>query len=346
MQHSVRNIIGGAVLALGVALLPQQGFAAEQSIAEIAINTDDLSTLVSLVSAAGLVETLDTGGPFTVFAPTNEAFAQLPEEVVNVVVGNPDILTAILTYHVVGDKLLATDVLSVSSIGTLQGESLSVSLQNGDAFVDDSQIIATDIKANNGVVHLIDTVLVPQAAVEAIAAALTHDEPTSGDSASIVGIASATDDLSTLVSLVSSAGLAETLDTGGPFTVFAPTNSAFGKLPERAVNIIVSNPDILSSVLTYHVVGDELFAEDVLAQRRIDTLQGESLMVRTFAGEPYVNFSKIVATDIEASNGVVHLIDNVLVPREARIAILRAAVAEYRASIHSRAGARTYMRSH
>lgn len=338
MKHSLQSTVAGTVLAFTAVMLPLQSFASDhQSIAGIASETDDLSTLVSLVSAAGLVETLDTGGPFTVFAPTNDAFAALPEEVVEVIVANPDILTAILTYHVVGDELFATDVLAQTSITTLQGESLGVSIENGDAFVDASQIIATDIEASNGVVHLIDAVLVPDAAAEAIAEALAEDEEESAtDPASIVGIAAATDDLSTLVSLVSAAGLVETLDAGGPFTVFAPTNAAFAKLPERVVDIVVNNPDILTSILTYHVVGDELFADDVLAERRIATLQGESLMVRTLGGNAYVDRSQIVATDIEASNGVVHVIDSVLIPREARIAILRAAIAEYRSAIQSR----------
>ncbi len=147
----------------------------------------------------------------------------------------------------------------------------------------------------------------------------------------ITDLAIATEDLSTLTELVVAADLADTLASEGPFTVFAPTNDAFGKLPSRAVDIIVSNPDILTSILLYHVVADDLVAADVLAQRSIETVQGESVRVRTIGERAFVDFSQIIATDIDAENGTVHLIDRVLLPREAKRSIIRAYIKQLRA---------------
>ena len=136
----------------------------QSDIVDTAVAAGSFETLVAAVQAAGLVETLKGPGPFTVFAPTDEAFAALPDGTVETLLmpENIDQLVAILTYHVVADELLAADVLSRSTIETVQGQSLDVSLVEGAPFVDASGIVQTDIQASNGVIHVIDSVLLPE----------------------------------------------------------------------------------------------------------------------------------------------------------------------------------------
>jgi len=129
-------------------------------IVDTAIAAGSFNTLVAAVKAAGLVDTLKSPGPFTVFAPTDDAFAKLPEGTVEALLKDKEKLTAILTYHVVPGKLMAADVVSKSSLKTVQGQSLRVSTADG-AKVNNANIIKTDIVASNGVIHVIDTVVLP-----------------------------------------------------------------------------------------------------------------------------------------------------------------------------------------
>lgn len=139
----------------------------------------------------------------------------------------------------------------------------------------------------------------------------------------IVDIAVGNEDFSTLVELVVAEDLVETLASDGPFTVFAPTNDAFAALPAFVSAALERNPELVSEVLLYHVVSGELLAEDVLSTNRLTTVQGEELRVRTVAGKPYVQASQIVATDIVARNGVIHVIDRVLLPNSVYASVIR-----------------------
>lgn len=132
-----------------------------KDIVDTAVAAGSFNTLVTAVKAAGLVDTLKSPGPFTVFAPTDEAFAKLPAGTVEALLKDKEKLTAILTYHVVPGKLMASDVVSKSSLKTVQGQSLKVSASEG-AKVNDANIVKTDIVASNGVIHVIDTVVLPQ----------------------------------------------------------------------------------------------------------------------------------------------------------------------------------------
>ena len=133
------------------------------SIVELAAGNDDLSTLVAAVKAAGLVGVLSGDGPYTVFAPTNAAFAKLPEGTVESLLKpeNKDQLTAILTYHVVSGKVKAADVVKLDSAKTVEGSSVTITATDAGVKVDAANVIMTDIAASNGVVHVIDSVLMP-----------------------------------------------------------------------------------------------------------------------------------------------------------------------------------------
>jgi uncharacterized surface protein with fasciclin (FAS1) repeats len=134
----------------------------KNTIVDVAAGNPDFSTLVAAVKAAGLVETLSGEGPFTVFAPTNEAFAKLPEGKVSSLLADIPALKNILTYHVVAGKVMAADVVGLKSAATVQGSEVKISVVDGSVKLNDAATVtATDIEASNGVVHVIDTVLVP-----------------------------------------------------------------------------------------------------------------------------------------------------------------------------------------
>jgi uncharacterized surface protein with fasciclin (FAS1) repeats len=133
-----------------------------KTIVDVAAGNPDFSTLVAAVKAAGLVETLSGEGPFTVFAPTNEAFAKLPEAKVDSLLADIPTLKKILTYHVVAGKVMAADVVGLDSATTVQGDDVKIAVVDGKVKLNDSAMVtATDLEASNGVIHVIDTVLIP-----------------------------------------------------------------------------------------------------------------------------------------------------------------------------------------
>ena len=316
------------------------------NIVELAQDSPDLSTLVdALVQAdAGLVELLQTDGPFTVFAPTNQAFADLLDALgddYNSIedfdtAEEKELLTTVLTYHVVaGVGALSTDLSDGQMIETAQGESITVSLDGGvfiqDATETDAQVTAADALAINGVVHVIDKVVLPQSVVESL-----NPLP------NIVEAAMATADLSLLVDALvqADAGLVDLLQTDGPFTVFAPTNQAFANLLDALGDDYNSLADfdtaeektLLADVLTYHVIaGAAAYSTDLSDGQMIETAQGESITVSldggVFIQDTSDTDAQVTAADIMTSNGVVHVIDKVILP-EAIVNSLRPNIVE------------------
>jgi len=132
------------------------------NIVELAVSAGSFNTLVAAVKAAGLVETLSGEGPFTVFAPTDEAFAQIPEADLQALLADKAALTAVLTYHVVPGKVLAEDVVNLSSAKTVNGQSVQIKVWEGNVMVDGATVVSTDIEATNGVIHVIDKVILPK----------------------------------------------------------------------------------------------------------------------------------------------------------------------------------------
>jgi len=272
-----------------------------QSIVDIAVADGRFETLVAAVGAAGLAETLSNEGPFTVFAPTDEAFAKLPEGTVDALLADIPALTDILLYHVVEGAVLAEDVVSLEEAQTLLGENVSIRVEDGMVYINDAQVILTDIIAENGVIHVIDTVLLP-----------TEEESLG----SIMDIAVADGRFETLVAAVQAAELAETLAGEGPFTVFAPTDDAFAKLPEGTVEALLADIPTLTNILLYHVVDGAVLAEVVVTLEEAETLLGEKVSIWLEDGMVYLNDAQVIITDILADNGVIHVIDTVLLPPE------------------------------
>merc|ERR1711988_1801729 len=165
-------------------------------------------------------------------------------------------------------------------------------------------VTAADNEASNGVVHIIDGVLLPPSG-------LRNDKP------NIVELAQSVDDLSTLVAAVVAGDLAETLSSPGPFTVFAPTNEAFGALPEGTLDTLLKpeNKDQLVDILTYHVLPAQVLSTDLEPKQIVKTVEGKDLLVSIYKGDVYANKAKVVGADNLASNGVAHIIDGVLLPK-------------------------------
>ena len=277
----------------------------KQSIAEIAVD-GGFNTLVAALDAADLVETLSGDGTFTVFAPTDDAFAALPEGMLEELLADPETLKQILLYHVVGDVVMAETVVTLDEAETLEGSMVAIDVVDGNVFLNDSQVTSTDIEASNGVVHVIDKVLVPS--MQEAASNETLEESKSIAEIAVAG------GFNTLVAALSAADLVETLSGDGAFTVFAPTDDAFAALPEGMLEGLLADTESLTQILLYHVVGDVVMADTVVTLDEAETLEGSKVEIEVVDGKVFVNDSQVTSTDIEASNGVIHVIDKVLVP--------------------------------
>ncbi len=309
----------GLFLALFLFLMTPVSADGHDDIVDLAVGSDNLTVLVAALTEAGLVETLQGDGPFTVFAPTDEAFADLLAAL-NVtateLLAHPR-LTEVLLYHVVPGKVMSTDLTDGMTATTVLGETITVDLTDG-VRINDSHVIAADIEATNGVVHLIDAVLVPEAFF------IEFD--------TVVDIALSDDNFSILVAALQQANLVDALLADGPFTVFAPTNAAFEAL---LTDLGITAEDLLgqsqlSTVLLSHVLSGKVMSTDITNGLMAPTLNtGESL---SFGLNPVTINGDINVTtaDIVAMNGVVHVIDRVIVPSNFTLDAVEAPVEEAR----------------
>jgi uncharacterized surface protein with fasciclin (FAS1) repeats len=248
--------------------------------------------LAGLALDAGLVDTL-RGGPFTVFAPTDAAFAKVPVPVLHAIQDNADLLKSVLLHHVVPGTI-TPDQLAAGELTTAAGDKLAVT-KVGDKFYVDGNEVGAAVQATNGYVYVMSDVLVPA----------IGDIPT---------IATTLPGFSTLVKAVSAAGLVETLKGAGPFTVFAPVDDAFAAVPSGTLNSLLADPKgALTKVLTYHVVAGKLNA-DQLVEGTLKTVEGEDLTVTKKDGVTYIDGNPIVVQNVQASNGVIQVLGAVLLP--------------------------------
>jgi uncharacterized surface protein with fasciclin (FAS1) repeats len=283
---------------LGSVLVGGMAFAQTNTVVDIVVNSENHNTLETAVIAAGLVETLSGDGPFTVFAPTDDAFAALPDGTLDAVLADNDMLTAILTYHVVGSTALSTDLMDGMAVTTLNGEDVTVTINMDGVFINDAQVTVADLVADNGVVHVIDAVLLPA-------------PPPSN---TVVDIIVNSEVHTTLETAVIAAGLAGTLSGDGPFTVFAPTDDAFAGLPAGTIEAVLADPALLTAILTYHVVGSTALSTDLMDGMAVTTLNGADVTVTINMDGVFINDAQVTVADLVADNGVVHVIDAVLLP--------------------------------
>jgi uncharacterized surface protein with fasciclin (FAS1) repeats len=154
--------MAGAFFGTGLSGANESQEDPRRNIVEVAAEAGSFSTLITAVKAAGLVETLSGEGPFTVFAPTDEAFAKIPESDLAALLADEEALTAVLTYHVVSGEVYAKDVMELSSAKTVNGQEVTVKVQDGTVMIDDASVVSADIQASNGVIHVIDRVILPE----------------------------------------------------------------------------------------------------------------------------------------------------------------------------------------
>jgi transforming growth factor-beta-induced protein len=278
---------------------PHDNSTSRRDIVDTAVSAGSFKTLVAAIKAAELVETLKGKGPFTVFAPTDEAFAKLPKGTLQELLKPENMakLQAILTYHVVPGKVTAAEVIKLTSAATVQGQRIDIATQDGHVSIDGANVVKADIDTSNGVIHVIDHVLLP----------------TDKD---IIDTAASSESFKTLVAAVQAAGLVDTLKGKGPFTVFAPTDEAFAKLPEGTLASLLKpeNKEQLVSILTYHVVPGKVYASDVVKLSAAKTVNGKEASVSVSDKQVMIDNAKVVKTDIETANGVIHVIDSVILP--------------------------------
>jgi transforming growth factor-beta-induced protein len=344
------------------------------TIVETAESAGQFTTLLAALNAAGLTDELDTGGPYTVFAPTDTAFSAIPSETLDALLADPQgDLTTILTYHVVEGELLAEDLADLDSVDTLAGIPLAITVEGDTVMVDGAEVIAANTMASNGVIHVINVVMIPEGmelpvaeepaenmteeateepaenmteeATEEPAENMTEEAteepaenmteevteepveevteepvvtPAEEEMPTVVECAVAEGNLTTLVTLLNVTGLNETLSNPElNVTVFAPSDEAFAMLPGSVVDLIVNNTaarGLLEEVLLYHVVNGTYTAADLEGVGNLTTLENETLAINVTDGNITVNQANVTAADIVCGNGIIHVIDGVLMP--------------------------------
>ena len=273
------------------------------TIAEIAANDAQFSTLVSALSRVNLVGVLSGQGSFTVFAPTNDAFTALGVDLNTLTDAQ---LTEVLLYHVIDGEVPSSAIAAGLSYASSEaatgpdGSRLSLLLENDGTNVrinNNATVIAADVEASNGVIHVVDQVIMPL---------------------DLVGHAVANSNFTSLVGALGAAegDLVNVLSGTGPFTVFAPTNTAFDAIADVAATL---SPTQLSSVLTYHVLSGNIRSTALSDDMSVTTVNGEGFTIDLSGNAPTITdaqnrSSTIVATDVQATNGVIHVLDTVILP--------------------------------
>jgi uncharacterized surface protein with fasciclin (FAS1) repeats len=307
----------GVIHVIDQVILPSN-----EDIVEIAVGNESFSTLVTALTAADLVGALQGEGPFTVFAPTDDAFAAVPADVLAALLADVDALTQVLTYHVVPGRVLSSDVVGINSAETLNGASVSISVDGAAVRVDDANIIATDIQGTNGVIHVIDQVILPadlmlaQARRSPSISARKNDNPSIAEIAIGAGFSELVGALS-YVDEELNTGLVDLFLNGtDQFTVFAPTNAAFADL--YALLRAVVDPGINGITdVPATIVRDVVVPRN--GERTIESLLGETFSVRTDGTirdglTGLRDDAAVTGPNNSARNGIVHIINQVIVP--------------------------------
>ncbi|MBG9378246.1 fasciclin domain-containing protein [Panacibacter sp. DH6] len=309
----LKNLVFASLLALSIISCKKdedpQPTPTDPTLAEIAASDTSFSFLLAAATEAGLADELAGPGPLTVFAPTNNAFRAAGFATVEAIeAADPAALAAILTYHIIAGTVESGDVPvgPNAAVTVLSGGTVYTTVNSNGVFVNGVEVVTADVLASNGVIHVIEKVLIPPAG-------------------NIVETAAASADFTYLVAAVTRASegatdVAGVLSGTGPFTVFAPTNQAFIDAGFATIaDIQAADPDDLAAILTYHVIAARVFSSDLTDGATPATVNGGTVLIdltdgATVKGNSNATPSGIVATDIVATNGVIHVIDEVLLP--------------------------------
>ena len=326
----------------GCADVPAEGEAgsfdamAKDPVATAASTNPLLSTLVTAVDAAGLVDTLNSAEALTVFAPANSAFEAIPKETLDTLLADPTgDLATILQVHVVEGKMSAEDLIDAGTVTSLEGTELKISAEDDTMMVNDASVVCGNVQTANATVFIIDSVLMPaEAGAEAggeEASAFAEDNfgpgcadvPAEGEAGSFdamakdpVATAASTNPLlSTLVTAVDAAGLVDTLNSAEALTVFAPANSAFEAIPKETLDTLLADPTgDLATILQVHVVEGKMSAEDLIDAGTVTSLEGTELKISAEDDTMMVNDASVVCGNVQTANATVFIIDSVLMP--------------------------------
>ena len=297
--HASGGMVGSITVMASVSV--------SNTVVDVIINSDDHTTLEAAVIAANLAATLSGDGPFTVFAPTDAAFELLPADVLSSLLADPSgALTQILLSHVASGNVLSSDLTDGMMVTTLADSVfVSVSIDNGVVMINNATVTMADIQTDNGVVHVVDAVIDPANSDE--------EEVTN----TIVDIVVASENHTTLETAVIAAGLAETLSSEGPFTVFAPTDAAFELIPADVMSSLLMDPmGSLTYILTHHVHSGNVLSTDLTDGMMVPTVAGTDLTVSITDLGVFIDGAAVSQADIVADNGVIHVIDAVMVPSD------------------------------
>ncbi len=262
------------------------------TIVDVAVGAGSFETLVAAVTEAGLVETLSGDGPFTVFAPTDDAFAAS---------------------------------LDGQSAATVQGEEIDIAVVDGNVMINNATVVMPDVEASNGIIHVIDAVILPPTIAEALlgddtADADMVDEEAAPELGTIVDVADEAGIFTTLLAAGAATGLSVPLDADGDFTIFAPTDDAFAAALDAlglTAEELLADTDTVTSILTYHGLLGSVSAEEAIALdgQSVATINGAEITISVVDGAVVINDSAtVIQADVLASNGVIHVIDAVLLP--------------------------------
>jgi len=305
MKFHLEAVLAACLLCFSVATEDDRKLQ-DGTLVDLAVGDPELSTLVAAVMAAGLVDVLSGAGPFTLFAPINDAFLPpaIDEAYLNLLL-TPEFnlhLQNLLAYHVTEGEVLSTALSNGQVVEMVNGETLTVEIDDTGVFLTnplttEAQVIEPDLIASNGVAHKIGgSILFP-----------------SFVGRDLVDLLSSDPNYSTLVSLIQMAGLTETLRSAEALTVLAPDNTAFGSLPQDILDSLTADSDALQAVLLYHVI-EGVAASTSLTSGQVPTLNGESLQVVVSDGGITFDGVPVVQPDGLARNGIAHGISSVLIP--------------------------------
>ncbi|MCB0655137.1 MAG: fasciclin domain-containing protein, partial [Saprospiraceae bacterium] len=265
-----------------------------QTVWDLIANASDLDTMEAALVTAQLDARLNDTLPVTVFAPTDSAFSLLPDGLLDQLLADTSRLGPLLRQHWIADSLSASDLLTLGSIPSVNGYELDFSMDTTGIYVNNVRIIVQDLFATNGVLHVIDAVF-----------------PLPADTSTVLDVIRANGQLTTMDSLLTVAGLDNTLDGPGPITCFTPTNAAFSALSPESWNLITDSSGYLEDLLNFHLVSDSLTSSELPDGLTLTTWLGDQVQVTVDSAGIIINGASIQMADLIAGNGVVHLIDAV-----------------------------------
>ena len=268
------------------------------SVYDIVANSSDHTTLELAIDTCGLTSTLQGAGTFTLFAPTDAAFSALPQGTIAALLNDLPLLTNILLHHALGDTVMSGMLSNGQVVTTLLGDDVTVTINSNGVFIDNAQVTVADIVADNGVVHVIDAVLLPA------------PPPTN----SVYDIVANSMDHNILEFALDTCSLASTLKGAGPFTLFAPTDAAFSALPQGTIAALLNDLPLLTNILLHHALGDTVMSGMLSNGQVVTTLLGDDVTVTINSNGVFIDNAQVTVADIVADNGVVHVIDAVLLP--------------------------------